>query len=280
MNNLALTGVPRGGTTLACRILGDASQTLALFEPMPVEQLSVDPAVACDQIERYFAQVRQQALRDARAPSRHQAGRVPDNPYGDAAPGQARPGLTTLGEIAVDKPLAPDFRLVIKHNAAFLALAPELARRMPMLGVVRNPLAVLASWHSVDLPVSHGRLPAGERLHPALAASLATQPDVLLRQVLILDWCFQRLQQSIAPSHLLRYEDIVSTGGRALLQAAGLPSESFAKLANRNVNAQYNPALASTLHNALRAHGGASWAPYSAAEIDALADCMSTRAHD
>lgn len=280
MNNLALTGVPRGGTTLACRILGDAPQTLALFEPMPVEQLAVDPGTACDQVEAYFAQVRERALRDGRVPSKHQAGKVPDNPYGDAAPGQARPWLSTLGEITVDKPLTPEFRLVIKHNAAFLALAPELARRMPMLGVVRNPLAVLASWHSVDLPVSHGRLPAGERLDPVLAAALAAQSDVLRRQVIILDWCFERLMHALAPSRLLRYEDIVSSGGRVLLQAAGLPSESVVELASRNANAQYDAALAGTLLAALRTHGRASLALYAATELDTLADRMSTRGDD
>lgn len=279
MNDLALTGVPRGGTTLACRILGEATQTLALFEPMPVEHLDADHAVACDQIEAYFSQVRAQALREGRAPSRHQAGKVPDNPYGEGAPGQARPGLTILGEISVNKPLSADFRLVIKHNAAFLALAPELSQRMPMLGVVRNPLAVLASWHSVDLPVSHGRLPAGERLDPALADALASQPNTLRRQVIILDWCFERLMHWIKPSCLLRYEDIVESGGRTLLHAAGLPSESAAELASRNANAQYDPALATSLHGALRAHGSAIMALYSAAELDALANRMSNRTY-
>lgn len=280
MNNLAVTGVPRGGTTLACRILGEASQTVALFEPMPVEQLAIEPATACDQIEAYFAKVRAKALRDRLVPSKHQAGRVPDNPYGNAAPGGVRPELTTLGEIAVTKPLASDFRLVIKHNAAFLALAPQLRRRMPMLGIMRNPLAVLASWHSVDLPVSHGRLPAGERFDPALAAALAAQPNVLRRQVIILDWCFERLLQSLSPTQLLRYEDIVNTGGRALLQAAGLPTASESTLTSRNANRQYDPALTATLHEALCTHGGASTSVYRSAELDALAERMTIRSHD
>lgn len=280
MNNLALTGIPRGGTTLACRLLGDAPQTVALFEPMPVEQLAVEPGAACDQIEHYFSQVRQRALDERRVPSKHQDGKVPDNPYGDAAPGQSRPGLTRLGEIVVEKPLDADFKLVIKHNAAFIALAPELARRMPMLGVVRNPLAVLASWHSVDLPVSHGRLPAGERLDPALASALARQSDRVRRQVMILDWCFERLLQALPPERLVRYEDMVASDGWLLLQAAGLSSAPVAKLSSRNASTQYDAALANTLLAALRTHGRASRVMYPDDTLMALADRMSSARHE
>ena len=41
-NDLALTGIPRGGTTLACRLLGQATGCVALFEP-------IDPAASISQ---------------------------------------------------------------------------------------------------------------------------------------------------------------------------------------------------------------------------------------
>lgn len=280
-NDLVLTGIPRGGTTLACRLLGQAPDTLALFEPMPVAELPTDPAAAAGEIADYFAMVRRRALDEGCVPSKHYQGRVPDNPYGERVPGQqARPWLVEFGDIEVGKPLSGAFRLVIKHNAAFTALLPTLATRWPVLGIVRHPLAVLASWHSVDLPVSHGRLPAGERLDPALAAALSAEADVLRRQVIILEWFFERLTRWVPPSRLLRYEDIVGSSGRRLLQAAGLPADSSAELASRNTSAQYDPALAATLVAALRTHGGASLTLYSEAELDALADRMSSRAHD
>lgn len=279
--DLVLTGVPRGGTTLACRLLGQAPDTLALFEPMPVVQLPIEHGAAAAEVAAYFAMVRRRALGEGCVPSKHQQGHVPDNPYGERMPGQAaRPWLVEPGDIAVGKPLSSAFRLVIKHNAAFTALLPTLAERWPVLGIVRHPLAVLASWHSVDLPVSRGRLPAGERLDPTLAAALSAQPDLLRRQVLILDWFFARLRRWVAPPRLLRYEDIVASGGRCLWQAAGLPAQSGAELASRNVSTQYDPALTATLAAALRTHAGASLTLYSAVELDALAERMSTRPHD
>lgn len=274
MSRLALTGVPRGGTTLACRLLGEAEDTLALFEPMPVETLPTDAECAVEQVIAYFDMVRAKVQREARAPSKHLRGEVPDNPFGDAAAGGARPLLAELGEIAVDKPLGPAFHLVIKHNAAFLALLPELVARMPVVGVVRHPLAVLASWHSVELPVSHGHMPAGERLDARLAARLAALPALLPRQLALLDWCFDRLLRHVPPASLLRYEDIVADGGAGLYAAAGVQGVPRAGLRQRNASVQYARAGVALLADALLAHGGPAVDFYGRAAVTTLARQM------
>lgn len=272
--DIVLTGIPRGGTTLACRLLGEAADTLALFEPMPVTSLPNEPVSAAAAVARYFSAVRERALREGRVPSKHRGGRVPDNPYGERASGQQqRPWLVEEGDIAVDKPLSAAFRLVIKHNAAFTALLPQLGERFAVVGIVRNPLAVLASWHSVDLPVSRGRLPAGEQLDPQLAQALAAQPDCLRRQILILDWFFERLQRWVPPSCLLRYEDVVASDGACLLRAVGaaVPKGAVARLRSRNANTQYAAADIRSLALALHEHAEASLRLYAAADVDALA---------
>jgi hypothetical protein len=275
MPDLALTGVPRGGTTLACRLLGQAQDTLALFEPMSVESLPQTSAAAADAVADYFVSVRAQVLRERRAPSKQREGQVPDNPVGDRLLGMTtRPFHAELGEIAVDKPLSARFHLVIKHNAAFIALLPDLVNRMPVLGVVRHPLAVLASWHSVDLPVSHGRLPAGERLDCALAERLDRTPDVLQRQLIILDWCFDRLHRYLPSKHLLRYEDIVADGGAGLQVAAGVDASPAHVLHDRNANAQYDRTAIVRLADALLGQPGAWMSFYDQAAVRTLAERM------
>lgn len=276
-HDIVLTGIPRGGTTLACQLLGTAADTLALFEPMPVHELPLQHESALAEVVDYFGRVRQQALSLGRVPSKQRAGKVPDNPYGDRDDAVGvRPWLAGLGEIAVDKPLSPSFRLVIKHNSAFVALLPALATRYPVIGVLRNPLAVLASWRSVDLSVSHGCLPAGERLDPALAAALAAQPDLLRRQVLLVDWFFDRLQKWVSPARLIRYEDTVIEGGAGLLQAAGVAvtTAAPAHLRSRNLNPQYAADEVATLVAALREHATACWHSYPLEEVQALAAGM------
>ncbi|WP_330970763.1 hypothetical protein, partial [Lysobacter sp. A3-1-A15] len=121
--------------------------------------------------------------------------------------------------------------LVIKHNAAFTALLPQLRERFQTRAIVRHPLSVLASWNSVDLPVSRGHIPAGERLDAALAAQLQAEPERLRRQLIVLEWFFARFATALAPAEVLRYEDIVATQGEALRASAGLSGRSDAQLA-------------------------------------------------
>lgn len=281
--DIVLTGVPRGGTTLACHLLGEAADTLALFEPMPVLRLPVDHRQALQEVSGFFCEVRRRALAERRVPSKHRDGRVPDNPYGEREDAVGiRPWLAELGEIEVDKPLSPGFRLVIKHNSAFVAMLPALATRFPVIGVVRNPLAVLASWRSVDLSVSHGRLPAGEHLDPELASALAAQPDLLRRQILLLDWFFARLRQWVAPARLIRYEETIAGNGAALLRAAGIDPagcREHAALSSRNANGQYAAHEVDVLVDALRRHARTCWEVYSVAEVETLAQRLAGRVH-
>ena len=196
--DLILTGVPRAGTTLCCDLLGRADDTVALVEPMPVQQLPLQHAAAVDAVRAFFAASRCSVLQRGAAIGQQVDGKSVDNFFdGERGAHGRRVRKVQLGEVRIDKPLAADFTLVIKHNAAFAALLPTLVQSFACLAVVRNPLAVLASWNSVDLPVAQGRLPAGERLEPALAEALDARPALLERQPLLLDWLFTRFSQCL-----------------------------------------------------------------------------------
>lgn len=280
---LLLTGVPRGGTTLACRLLGQAADTVALFEPMSVDRLPTEPDAACAAIAEFADDARRSLLRDGTAPSKVQGGAVPDNPFGAPAPGVGqRPLLVERARLVLDRPPAPGFTLVIKHNAAFTALLPWLTSHwsapapVPVLALVRQPLAVLASWQTVPVPVSEGRVPAGERFDLKLADALTAEPDRLRRQLIILDWCFRRYVALPAPA-VLRYEDIIATGGQALYRAAGAVGPHHA-LDPRNANPLYRELDLETLAEALQAHDGAWRHWYDNRSIDAaLAELRATR---
>lgn len=269
--NLALTGLPRSGTTLCCQLLGQAPDTVALFEPMNVGALPVDDRVAAvGQVARFFDESRRSLVMEGRGLSQQVGGAVPDNPMTDQ---RNRAGLrmraATLGEIRVDKPLTAGFTLVVKHNAAFTALLPELAARFDTFAVVRNPLAVLASWNSVDLPVSRGRVPAGERLDPVLAARLHGEPDRGRRQLAILDWFCGRFARLLPPERIIRYEQVVQSGGAALAAASGVPVPP-AELRARNASRNYDPALCAELARQLRDDPGAWRHFYDIEAVDRL----------
>ncbi|MBS7457829.1 hypothetical protein [Coralloluteibacterium stylophorae] len=273
--NLALTGVPRAGTTLCCRLLGEAPDCVALFEPMDVRALTADDRPgALAAVEDFFAQQRASLLATGQARSRHIGGSVPDNPFGSE---RGADGVRVLqavdGEISAGKRLSRGFTLVIKHNAAFTALLPELAERFETLAVVRNPLSVLASWNSVALPVASGRLPAGERLDPGLAADLDAEPDLLRRQLRLLDWLFGRFRRHLPESRILRYEAVVESGGAALGQACGVDLVPR-PLRPRNASPLYDPAGVASLARALRSDHGAWRDFYREKDIAGVAAAM------
>ena len=174
--DIALTGMPRSGTTLACAILSQCTNTVALSEAMDVGALPADDrAAAVDMVQAFFDDARAELLAHGTATSKHRGGRIPDNTF-DGAPG-ARRSREVYGKITVEPKPQPGFTLALKHNAAFAALLPELASRIETIALVRHPLAVICSWHSIEIFASDGHVPAAERLDAGLARSLATEPD-------------------------------------------------------------------------------------------------------
>ena len=264
--NLALTGLPRSGTTLACRLVGECADTVALFEPMRIEEFprgNADAATA--HVIGYFQAARRQLLEHRTAANKVVHGAVPDNPFSRPSEDGKRVLQASEGELHVQAGLAPGFTLAIKHNAAFTALLPQLCEQLEIVAIIRHPLAVLASWHSLDLPVSAGRLPAGEWLDSALAAALEAEPDLVSRQLRILDWFFDRYAR-IDASRVLRYEAIVATGGSALAHLCGLAQPAAPRvLGNLNTRSQCPPQLLPMLAERLEKHQG-SWTHWYAAD--------------
>jgi hypothetical protein len=227
MPTTLLTGLPRSGTTLVCALLNRLPDTVALSEPRMLK-LHGDRERALREIDAFLAITREVALTTGRVPSQAIGGRAPENvaepPRGD---GRLRRVRAVHGQIEVGKPLAADFNLVVKHPALFTALAEPLRRRHRLVGLVRHPLAVLASWQTVDMPPNRGRLPRAEAFAPDLAAIVSAEPVVLLRQVALLGWMLG-VYATMPRSDVFRYEDLIADPRTALCalspHAADLPS--------------------------------------------------------
>ncbi len=270
-----LTGIPRSGSSLACRLAGEVPDVVALSEPISpsVFEGVVDPDEARTRIEGFVVQARAGIVAERRAPSLHVQGRLDDNVVAVEADGGLRRRQARPGEIEVDKPLSARFTLLVKHNALFAALLPVLAPAFPCLALVRNPLAVLASWQTVDLPVHRGRIPAGEQFDPRLRAALDREPDPLARQAVVLDWFFTRYAESLASERILRYEDLIATGGAVLHALLGDAPRDPESLASRNAHDVYASAPVDALLAALDPVG--AWTRfYTRAECEQAADAI------
>ena len=271
-----LSGIPRSGSSLCCRLAGQAAETVALTEPISEAMIEgfADQADACAGIKAFARQTRTRILREGRAPALHVDGALVDDLLSDDAASGLRQARSRRGDIAIARPLSKRFTLVIKHNALFAALLPRLRRQFACLGLVRNPLAVLASWHSVDLAVRRGRVPVGERFDPGLAGALAAELNPLRRQVVILDWFFEQFATHLPQARIIRYEDVVATGGVALYRALGVAAPPTEALASRNANPLYSADAVAELLKALAA-GRRAWAGlYSLGDCEQLAAAL------
>lgn len=245
----------------------------------PMTPSDFDPArgrvLAVEQIQQFVANTRAQALAQGEVVSRQKDGVVPENPvsYQVSDSGLRQPE-TTLGLVSVHKQIQnDDFTLVIKHNALFTALLPELHEVFPAYAIVRNPLAVLASWNSVDLPVNGGRVPAGEMYAPELAQLLNDTPGRIERQLHILEWFCQNFTRYL-PNRILRYEDFVidpAVIGRSM----SLSSPYMGRVQTRTSrNDSYDLVLMEQLYRRLMRFGDAIWAFYSRDQITELMESI------
>lgn len=275
MPNVVLTGLPRSGSTLTCHLLNRCPDTVALHEPIPIYKLAEEHGLAAlpERIETYYADTRRSLLETRRAISKTVEGRVPDNTFGEkrGEGDNLRRSLASRQEVSFEgKDLSPDFTLAIKHNSAFAAMLERLVERFPCRGIVRHPLAVLSSWNSVKLPVQQGYIPVGQAINAALHESLGRIDDRTERQFYILEWFFERLTSVLGRELIVRYEDTISTGGRALeivTPGARLLDEP---LASKNKNSAYDPAQTLALGEKLLGRNGAFWDFYTRESVEEM----------
>ena len=278
---MLLTGLPRGGTTLACELLNRLPDICALDEPMDPNRLLQDAAcedglsIDADRIragiERFALDQRRSILDRGVALTLHVDGRVLGARVSDARDADGlRIPMARRSEVPVDPPDSADFTLVIKHPVAFTALLPILLERFEVFAIVRNPLAVLASWESAPFLQREGRLGLRPVIAPELAARLEAIKDRLERQLTLLDWFFQSYASALSRTRVIRYEDVVATGGAALQPIAASAHALELPLQSRNAAAIYDREHMRAAGRLLLERDGAHWQFYSPEEVSEL----------
>ncbi|HVU85659.1 MAG TPA: hypothetical protein VHC50_12500 [Puia sp.] len=261
-----ITGLPRAGTTLLASLLNRLPDCIALVEPMDARHIlgHQKQSEMVESIAAFLEAQRHSILQQGIAISFHASGQMPDNFFGDQRDVSGKRILSGIkrGKIKVTKKLPDDFLLIVKDNTSFTALLQPLAQRFAVYAIIRHPLAVLASWHSVSLPVGNGHVPMAEAIDGKLASELAALDDVVARQIHILNWFFAKFLATLPASHIVPYETIISTGGKVLSVINPLAITLDEKLGNRNQNKLYDQTVMRGLHRRLINTDGACWQFY------------------
>lgn len=272
--NIAITGPGRSGTTLTCHLLNKLPDTVALSEPIAPGRYAdrlPDHEAVCDGIEEYFRAMRKMALREGVVISKHVGGVVPDNTKGKDVDGVRR-GIAQKGRIEVGKDLRPGFYLAIKQPNMFTALLPTLTKRFPCFAIIRNPLAIRASSLSIDSqkprknPRAIGRYDDGFKSY----SEKGKQGDKIDRWLRRSHYFFDRYRRELPPDHIIRYEDIVSSGGKALQVIVPAARELDEPLRSKNLNPLYDRDKIIPYGERLLESEGAYWDFYSRESVEEM----------
>jgi hypothetical protein len=274
---ILLTGLPRGGTTLTVQLLGALADVVALDEPLAIREVFArrDGAAIRSHIADFAAATLDEVRAHGTARSKQLDGRVVDNHANATDP---ETGLSYfsggLGRIRVENLTGGPLQLVLKHPFQFTACLDLLVPHFPVWAMLRNPLSVLASWNRVRFPIRQAQNPSAAVLAPELAARLEAEPDRIARQIRYLDWFFGQYLTHLPPDRLLRYEDMIASGGASLAPvlpaAAGLDRD----LQSRNANTAYDRALIGQIGARLLGSDLRLWQVYSRDSVAGLLQRM------
>src|SRR5437899_3195302 len=196
-----------------------------------------------EMIEKFCAESRKSLHEHGFATSKHVGGKVRDNSAAVDRAGK-RVRRTEHGRIEVDKPLSQDFKLAIKHPMAFAALLEPVSKHFECFAIVRNPLATLASWNSLDwFPLKDGHSPIGEKLDVDLARALAGKSDAIERQIHILEWFHDRFRRFLPAAAIIKYEALISSRARELAKFFPAAAQLDEDLGSKNVSEFYDREL-------------------------------------
>ncbi|MGH6846219.1 MAG: hypothetical protein ACREC0_01910 [Methylocella sp.] len=215
------TGMPRSGTIFVCACLNALSNFVALVEPMQLPRHG-DANRAVNEFASFAEATRTRILAKGVAPTTTLNGVPADNFFEDARDNLAlRRRLAKTMDTKIGMPLAPDFRLFIKHPGIFTVLAGPLGERFPLYAIVRHPLGALASRQSVDTPIRHGCMSVAEAFAPDLSERPGRIDNPLTRQIALIQWMFQ-VYCALPRERVLNYGSIVTDPG-ALRPLSGSP---------------------------------------------------------
>jgi hypothetical protein len=253
-----ITGIPRSGTSLLCRLLDGLPGQAVINEPAEIFA-ALDGTPRPWGVPILYREWRRRILAGEPIDNKVVAGRVVDD---TALVDERVPHVTTVA--------GEDFVLWTKNTLAYAARLPQLADVMPEAAVVacvRHPFDAIASWietfpHLRDADVD--RFPLGGTADPLLAApqqrdlaaiSVCTDPP--LRRALLWRHLAGMLLACRRDLHVVRYEDLTADprGPLTRILGPGFPHQAHDAI----------PALAPRSRRAA----------LTAADVEAIADvCM------
>ncbi len=261
--NVILLGAPRSGTSLLTSLLHNPPSFVCLSEPLQIDTLTEQansPQEFVDGLMAFIAKTRSDILAGIPIDNRidPKTGALAEN-YATrvekGSEGWAMGSGFQWEAQALPIPYS-GFHLLIKRNAPFVAVIEHLVKRddVTVIGMLRDPVATILSWRSLDLPISHGHLHAAERVSAELR-TLVEEPDLLVRQVKILNWIFGRVVTYLSETMIVCYEDLMECGENAVIPMGLTFPKPLSSLRSKNASQYYDHSESTHIVDTIRQYG-------------------------
>lgn len=216
-NDVILTGMPRGGTSLIAALIDSLPDAVALNEPLWHFDWMVRNAATSHArdfahwVVDDFGTTRQKLVRCVPIAERRGSGGEAVTNYYRENSHSKRIASTTERVDFIRPNLSPDFTLAIKHNAPYLAVLNELAEvgAIPIIAIVRHPVGVISSWKETPIPMSNGRMPGAKFYWDEMRVLSDSSMNLDEKLIRMYDLICKRLYDSSSQVHVIRYEDLV-----------------------------------------------------------------------
>jgi len=250
---VVLTGIPRSGTTLLTALLDCPPTSVAIGEPHGLgafqKKYANDHSGFLEQLNIFFSDLRANISDKKSFKDRIALNGKPLTNYVEGS-GRQRSRSYHIADRHIEH-LNKDFSLIIKAPVIFTATLPAILneKSYKVIAVIRNPIATILSWNSLQFPIANGRLPAGEEYWPELGSLTAANFSILQKQVKIWDLFARRYLDYKNEITILRYEDIIANP-QAISQSLCIPFRSI-PCENMNNNPSYDFSNVSTIMEAI-----------------------------
>ena len=208
-NTVILTGVPRSGTSLLTKLTSQHPNTLCLSEPTWIKKIRFDGQSIkqfANALEEKISSIREEIKKGNPIEITVKKGtkKLPDNYYL-----RKRENISNLKDtISINVEHSEDLLIFVKANTIFTAALSEILKNdnWRVFGMIRNPLYVLMSWRSLNIPVSQGKIKIGE-LYSNYLRQAVLEKNLLIRQIKILDWFYKKYHEQNV--NIIRYEQLI-----------------------------------------------------------------------
>jgi hypothetical protein len=271
---LLITGLPRSGNTLAMSLLTSLPNTVALDEAMRQAEVNLcqNPQEISILTRRFLNEQRGLAKHEGLVWTFQKEGKTVDNGFQGATTAAGRTRSVQQGWARVDVPVDETTLFLLKQPVIFAASLPSLIHDFNIFAAVRNPIAALGSWNTVDFGLKSGRAQSAEKLDPKLKERLDKGQTRFEQQALLIHWFFEQFSKYLPREKVIRYEDTIATRGKNLASVVPAAASLDRQLSSRNKSNDYDKTVLLEAGETLLRTDGAAWDYYTRQDARDLLD--------